>query len=195
MAGLWLLQECRRAWAEDGRDLDWATLASMAEAAEPFRSRFDPDDPGLAAPGGMPARIAAVIAAGGDPVPEDDAAMVRAILDSVALRTADAIRSLAEVADRRLDRVVVVGGGAANGLLNRLISACSGLPVVIGSTESTSLGNAVVQIASSRGLRKRADLAGLLPVATPVADPDDLPEVRRRAVSAGVRLAALHPKT
>ena len=195
VAGLWLLQECRRAWAEDGRDLDWATLASMAEAAEPFRSLFDPDDPGLAAPGGMPGRIAAVIAAGGDPVPEDDGAMVRAILDSVSLRTAEAVRSLAEVAGRRLDRVVVVGGGAANGLLNRLISACSGLPVVVGSTESTSLGNAVVQIASSRGLRKRADLAGLLPVATPVADPDDLPEVRRRAVSAGVRLAALDAKT
>lgn len=195
VAGLWLLQECRRAWAEDGRDLDWATLASMAEAAEPFRSLFDPDDPGLAAPGGMPGRIAAAIAASGDPAPEDDGAMVRAILDSVALRTAEVIRSLGEVAGRRLDRVVVVGGGAANGLLNRLVSACSGLPVVVGSTESTSLGNAVVQIASSRGLRRRSDLAGLLPVARPVADPDDLPEVRRLAAAAGVRLAALDPRT
>jgi rhamnulokinase len=167
----------------------------MAEAAEPFRSLFDPDDPGLAAPGGMPGRIAAAIAASGDPAPEDDGAMVRAILDSVALRTAEVIRSLAEVAGRRLDRVVVVGGGAANGLLNRLVSACSGLPVVVGSTESTSLGNAVVQIASSRGLRSRSDLAGLLPVARPVADPDDLPEVRRLAAAAGVRLAALDPRT
>ena len=135
------------------------------------------------------------VAASGDPAPEDDGAMVRAILDSVALRTAEVIRSLAEVAGRRLDRVVVVGGGAANGLLNRLVSACSGLPVVVGSTESTSLGNAVVQIASSRGLRSRSDLAGLLPVARPVADPDDLPEVRRLAAAAGVRLAALDPRT
>ena len=191
VAGLWLLQECRRAWAAAGRDRDWSTLAVMAEAAEPFRSIFDPDDPVLAAPGGMPERIRAAIAAGGGPVPEDDGAMVRAILDSVALRTAEAIRSLAEVADRRLERIIVVGGGAANGLLNRLVSACSGLPVLVGATESSALGNAAVQIAASRGLRSRSDLADLLPVATPAADPDDLPEVRNEAASANARLAAL----
>ena len=177
VSGLWLLQECRRAWASAGRDRDWATMASMAASAEPFRSVFDPDDPSLAAPGDMPERIARMMARVGEPLPLDDASMVRAILDSVAIKTARAVSELAEVAGRRPARIVVVGGGAANGLLNRLISACTGLPVVVGSTEATALGNAAVQFAAIQGLRDRASLSGILPAEQMAAEPGDLPDV------------------
>ena len=188
VAGLWLLQECRRAWAEDGRDLDWTELEGMAEQASPFACVFDPDDPSLAAPGGMPERIRDVMERAGEPVAVDEGAMVRAILDSVALKTAMSIEELAGVAGRAPERVVVVGGGAANGLLNRLVADCTGLPVVTGSTESTALGNAAVQVATLRGLGDRRAMGGLLPGADPVAEPRDAPGHRDRMEGARDRL-------
>lgn len=190
VAGLWLLQECRRTWAEAGRDRDWATMATMAASAEPFRTVFDPDDPSLAAPGNMPERIERVLEATGEPLPRDDVSMVRAILDSVALKTARTVSDLAEVAERKPDRIVVVGGGAANELLNRLVSACTGLPVVVGSTEATALGNAAVQFASIRGLQDRDALSRLLPPAVLAAEPGDLPGVLDLVPSVASRILA-----
>ena len=81
-----------------------------------------------------------------------DAAMVRAILDSLALRTAQTARDLAAIAGRSPSRIVVVGGGASNQLLNRLLAATAGLPVWTGPTEATALGNAVVQRAAAVGV-------------------------------------------
>ena len=193
VSGLWLLQECRRAWAGAGRDHDWDTLAAMAAAAEPFRTVFDPDDPSLAAPGDMPERIARVVADAGEPSPVDDASMARAILDSVALKTARTIEELGSVAGCDPERIVVVGGGGANLLLDRLISSCTGLPLVTGSTEATALGNAAVQIAAIRGLGNRDSLTDLLPAGIAAAGPDDLPEVRKAAPAALARMSTGQP--
>jgi hypothetical protein len=54
IAGLWLLQECRRAWAAEGERFGYDELMQMAEAAGPARTIVDPDD--FLQPGDMPAR-------------------------------------------------------------------------------------------------------------------------------------------
>ena len=59
IVGLWILQESRRAWQREGRDLDYATLASQATSAEPFRALINPNDPRFWKPGEMPAKIVA----------------------------------------------------------------------------------------------------------------------------------------
>ena len=70
--GLWLVQECRRAWAADGTDLSYEQLARLAaEATDEQVALFDPDDERLIAPGGMPARIAAACAALGQRAPRE----------------------------------------------------------------------------------------------------------------------------
>ena len=55
--GLWVLQECRRAWALEGHDHSYGELTSMAAGAEPFSAVLDPD--AFLDPGHMPERIAA----------------------------------------------------------------------------------------------------------------------------------------
>src|ERR1019366_6756869 len=42
--GLWLVQECRRAWERGGVTYDYAALMKMAESATPFASIVNPDD-------------------------------------------------------------------------------------------------------------------------------------------------------
>jgi rhamnulokinase len=45
----------------------------------------------------------------------------------------------------------IVGGGSKNTLLNRLTAERTGLEVLLGSTESTTLGNFAIQMAALQG--------------------------------------------
>ncbi len=45
--GLWLLQECKRTWARDGRDYSYDELTRLAEEATPFGALVDPDQPSV----------------------------------------------------------------------------------------------------------------------------------------------------
>src|SRR5262249_12311807 len=58
VTGLWLLHECRRAWALAGSDRPYDELVALAGSATPLRSFVDPNDPAFLEPGDMPARIA-----------------------------------------------------------------------------------------------------------------------------------------
>ncbi len=54
IAGLWLLQECRRAWALDGQKYSYEELAAMVAGAAPFSAVVDVD--AFLEPGDMPRR-------------------------------------------------------------------------------------------------------------------------------------------
>ena len=145
VAGLWLLQECRRCWAEAGRVFSFDELVELAEHAAPLGTLIDPDQPRFAAPRNMPEEIAAACAEDGQPAPADEGAMVRCILESLALRYDQVLRDAARLSGRTIAIVHVVGGGSENNLLNRLTAAATQRPVAAGPVEATALGNAAVQ--------------------------------------------------
>lgn len=144
-AGLWLIQECRRVWSEQGKQYSFAELAAMAGDAPGLRSLFNPDDPRFATPGDMPARIREACRENGEPEPADEGALIRAILDSLALRYDQILRAAAELTGRTLKTLHIVGGGGANTVLNQITADATGLEVVAGPHEATALGNAAVQ--------------------------------------------------
>ena len=57
VTGLWLLHECRRAWALEGHDYSFDQLIALAKQAPSLRSFIEPNDPAFAEPGDMPARV------------------------------------------------------------------------------------------------------------------------------------------
>ena len=67
--GLWLVQECRRAFSRDGRDVDYGTLTRQAAEADPFVSLVNPDDPSFLKPPCMPTAIRDFCRRTGPPVP------------------------------------------------------------------------------------------------------------------------------
>ena len=141
VAGLWLLQESLRTWAD--ADLD-ALLAETARLA-PLRSVIDADDRSLLAPGDMPGRIAAACSAAGEPVPAGRAQTVRCIMDSLALAHRRAIMTVQELSGRHADIIHLVGGGARNELLCQLTADACELPVIAGPVEASAVGNSLVQ--------------------------------------------------
>jgi rhamnulokinase len=155
--GLWIVQECRRVWAQAGEELTYAELAAMAERAVPFVSLVDPDDEAFLRPGDMPARLREFCARTGQPVPEEKGALLRCIFDSLALKYRVAIERIEAMLGRRLEVIHVVGGGSQNRLLCQLTADAAGRPVIAGPVEATAIGNAVVQAMALGHLGSLAD--------------------------------------
>jgi len=143
--GLWLVQECRRAWERAGHAYNYDELTRLAEAATPFASVVDPDDATFVLPPSMPAALADFCRRTEQPAPQEPGAVVRCALESLALRYRWVLQRLEELLGRRLDTVHVVGGGSQNALLCQFTADACNRPVHAGPIEATAIGNVLVQ--------------------------------------------------
>ncbi|MEU3497663.1 rhamnulokinase family protein [Kitasatospora cineracea] len=159
--GLWLLSESQRTWRARGRRHQLPELLERAAAARPFAALVNPDAPEFLAPGDLPARLAEYCARTGQHLPADDpGAVVRCILESLALAHRHTLRRAAELTGRPIRTVHLVGGGSRNELLCQFTADATGLPVIAGPTEATAIGNILVQarthglVADRRAMRR-----------------------------------------
>jgi rhamnulokinase len=143
---LWLLQECRRAWTEQGHSPSYDELARMAEAAPPFVALVDPDDRSFLSPPDMPAAIEAFCTRTHQPLPQDRGAVARCVLESLALRYRWVIERIEEMRGRRVNAIHVIGGGSRNRVLCQFTADATGRPVLAGPVEATAVGNIIVQM-------------------------------------------------
>jgi rhamnulokinase len=148
VTGLWLVDECRRSWALEGHEYSFDQLVALAREAPSLRSFIEPNDPVFVEPGDMPGRVRAFCAHTGQAEPVEPGAVVRCILESLALKHAETVELLGSVTGRSPSDIHVVGGGARNELLCRWTAHASGLPVYAGPQEATLLGNLLVQAMS-----------------------------------------------
>jgi rhamnulokinase len=149
IAGLWLVQECRRVWKLDGHEHGWEELIQRAGKAEPLVSLINPDDASFTAPKDMPAAIRDFCARTNQPVPESEGAVIRCALESLALRYRMVLGFLEELVGGPLETIHIVGGGAQNRLLNRMAAEACNRPVVAGPVEATAIGNVMMQAVAS----------------------------------------------
>jgi rhamnulokinase len=149
VAGLWLVQECRRAWARQGEEHSYAELTSLAAQARPFVAIIDPDYTPYLKPSepddNMPSRIRARCQATGQRAPERKAEIIRAVLEGLALKYRWVLEKLETITGAPLDPIHIVGGGAQNQLLCQFTADASGRQVVAGPVEATAIGNLVLQ--------------------------------------------------
>lgn len=145
VTGLWLLSETVRAWEEEnGSAIDLPLLLASAASVSPPARLFDANASELAAPGDMPGRIAALLDAD-RPGRASRPMFVRIIVESIAAAFAHAVRTAGALAEREIDVVHLVGGGARNALLCQATADRVGVPVLAGPVEATALGNVLVQ--------------------------------------------------
>jgi rhamnulokinase len=143
--GLWLVQECRRAWSAAGNDYSYEQLLALAERARPFVAVIDPDDGRLLRPGNMPPQLIELAAESGQTLDADPGAIVRCVLESLALKYRWIIEGLESVTQRDISSIHVVGGGARNALLCQMTADASQRPVLAGPVEATAIGNVMLQ--------------------------------------------------
>ncbi len=143
--GLWIVQECRRSWARAGQEHDYESLTRMAANSSPFTCLINPADPRFMSPGDMPQKIAAFCRETDQAVPSDPGAVVRCILESLALFYRRTLQQIELLTGLKIARLHVVGGGSKNALLNRFIANALGIPVIAGPVEASAMGNLLIQ--------------------------------------------------
>lgn len=150
--GLWILKQCMDHWAGDGEPWDIVELLEAADLEKAPTDLLYIDDPALLGMGDMPATINAQRNAAGLPslAEHSEAApkIVCLLLHSLAARYAEVIDRIRIHSDKTLRRIVMVGGGAQNAMLRRLTAERTGLEVLTGPSESSTIGNFAVQRAA-----------------------------------------------
>lgn len=173
--GHWMLQVLEGAWAHAGQPRELSALLARAAGEPAFSWLVDTADAEFARPGDdMAERVRAACARNGGPVPQTDEALVRCIVDSMALASATTLLEAQRLADREVDVVHVVGGGSANRLYLDALAAATGLPVMAGPVEASAVGNLLMQLraAGEAGDRKemRAMVAASFPTVSVAPD-------------------------
>ena len=149
VTGLWLVQQCRKAW-EGAEALSYDDLARLAGEAPAFRALIDPDDPSFLNPPDMPEAIRAYCRKTGQESPVSEASFIRSILESLALKYRLAIDQLEQAVGHPVERIHVIGGGSQNRLLCQFTADATGRPVSAGPAEATAVGNILVQAMALR---------------------------------------------
>ena len=144
VTGLWLVQQCRKAW-ESTRTMGYEELTKLAGEAPPFQALIDPDDPAFLNPPDMPEAIRAYCRKTGQKPPATEASFIRAILESLALKYRLLIEQMEGIVGHPVERIHVIGGGSRNKLLCRFTADATGRPVSAGPAEATAIGNILVQ--------------------------------------------------
>jgi rhamnulokinase len=167
--GLWLVQECRRAYEKQGETYDYAELTRLAEEAEPLVTLIDPDHGPFLHPGGMLEKIADFAEKSDQAVPESVGAYVRCCLESLALTYHHTLSHLENLLGRKISTIHIVGGGGQNRLLNQMTADATGRQVVVGPFEGTAAGNILVQ---AMGCGDVAGLTGIRRIITASFEPE-----------------------
>lgn len=149
VTGMWILEECRRAWHLEGREYEMTELLTLAIAAKSFTTLIDPNDPLFSAPGGMPQRIKTHCLDRGLIPPQTDGEYTICILNSLAHAYKKTIDEISLVTGRSIELIHILGGGSQNDLLNQLTADICGVTVKTGPVEATLFGNIAIQAISA----------------------------------------------
>jgi rhamnulokinase len=155
--GMWLVQECRRVWAENGDAWSFEELAGLARTAEPLRSLVDPDDQRFSTRVDMPQMIVDFCQESSQAIPETPAQILRTLMDSLAMKCAHVLERLEEVIGHRVEVLHIIGGGGRNDMLSQCIANSINRPVVVGPYEATAAGNLIMQMVACGELNSLAE--------------------------------------
>ncbi|HVH89030.1 MAG TPA: rhamnulokinase family protein [Terriglobales bacterium] len=153
--GMWLLQQCLESWKAQEHTLTIPELIQRCSSLKSPNTYLDVDDPELLLPGNMPGKIqaqldrrhSAIGSANGDAILETTSL----ILHSLAKRYAEVLQDITAITGKQIRKLYIVGGGSRNPLLNRLTAEETGLQVIAGAAESSTIGNLAVQLARLEG--------------------------------------------
>ncbi len=161
IAGLWLLQECRRAW-EAERPYSYEELMALADGTDPLATVIDPDWAGFLNPPSMPEAIAEFCRSTGQRPLHTQGEHVRAILEGLALAYRHTLAQLEEAVGKRIAVIHIVGGGSRNSLLCQLTADATNHTVYAGPAEATAIGNLLMQAKAAGRIRDLTQLRGIV---------------------------------
>lgn len=145
ITGLWVLEECIRAWKAEGWAGNYQELMQAAEKVSSEGAVLDLDEERFSRPGDMPNKIRRYCQEQDLKVPNSQGALVRCILRSLAKKHHTTLKKMEQLTGQSSEVLHIVGGGAKNHLLCQWTADACGCKVVAGPAEATALGNLLIQ--------------------------------------------------
>lgn len=149
ITGLWLEQESKRQWENEGYAVTFDEFTELALAEIPFTCFIDPDDIKFSPPGNMPKRIAEFCKnTKQGTIPQTMGQTIRCIFESLALKYRFTIEKIEEITGKKYKSINIVGGGTREKILCQWAANACGIPVYAGPVEATAIGNIAMQAAA-----------------------------------------------
>ena len=148
LTGLWIIQQLREAYSQQGQDYTYREIAQLASEAEDLHAYIDVSDERFAEPGEMIQKVQDYLAETKHPVATEPGDIFRVVYESLALT----YRQVLEEMESRLDNdqtgevLYIVGGGTKATILNQLTANATQKTVHIGLSEGTGVGNILLQL-------------------------------------------------
>lgn len=128
--------------------LDYRYIDSVINKSK-YEETFDVNDPSLLAPTNMKEAILNLLK---DNPPKNDIDLFASINRSLAVCYKNAIDELEVITNKKYSSIYVLGGGAKNQYLNKLIEQYTNKKIIAMPIEATALGNIKIQMKASKEL-------------------------------------------
>ena len=143
--GMWIVQECRRQWAQAGREYSYSDIVEMAKNAKDKGAYIDVNDAAFMQPGEMADKVKNYVSEKYSVELRSEGEIALCVYKSMARAYKQALEGLSSITNTNYKSIHIIGGGANNGFLNGLIGEELQIPVLVGDSEASALGNAIVQ--------------------------------------------------
>ncbi len=143
--GMWIVQECRRDWIKQGKNLSWDDVVNEAKKAPALRCIINTDAPEFYKAGDMEKKIQDFCRRTGQPIPETVGQVARCIYESLALKYRYALEGLEKMKGEKIESLNIVGGGINNKFLDQMVADALDREVVTGPVEGAAIGNLLTQ--------------------------------------------------
>ncbi len=155
LVGLWIIQQCKKKWVEDGnKELTWDDIVKLTVDSVDSNIFIDVDDPSFEKEiFDMPAKVVNFCNNINKKIPETIGEVSRCIYESLALKYALNIKKLEKIVRKKIELLHLVGGGSRNSLLCQWISNATGIPLISGPSETTAMGNLLLQMLGNSEIR------------------------------------------
>ena len=143
--GLWMIQNLKKELWEQGVELSFAELCTLAER-ESIPSIIPCNHDRFLSPDSMIGEIQRACAESGQTVPQTPAQLAAVVYRSLAACYGEAVSQLRESRGKPYSSLSIIGGGSNAAYLNRLTAESTGCTVYVGPGEATAIGNAAAQM-------------------------------------------------
>ena len=150
--GMWMIQELRRAWAENGQTPDFEVLMQEALSTTPFRSLIDPDYAEFQSPGRMPEKMAEFCRKTKQQIPETKGQFYRAAMEGIVMRYREVWSELEQLTGVKRDVLHMIGGATKDAMHCQMTADALNVKIACGPAEGASMGNALAQMVGTGDL-------------------------------------------
>ena len=158
-SGLWVIQQCYERWCEEaGKRIGWEAVSSSIADAKGGESFIDTDAGDFAQPKpNMPLFVQEYCEKHGMRAPQGMGEIARCINESLILKVKNNYHKMLELIGSDIEVLYLFGGGSKNRFVCQGLADALGVEVKAGPAETTSVGNALMQMKAAGDISNLAE--------------------------------------